>query len=182
MAKLISKTYGEALFETAMDVKNVDGLFEEAEAVRGTLMENPKLLQLFNHPNIIKEEKIQVMKSVFEGRVSAEMSSFLQIVIEKGRQNELDAILAYFIGKVKEYKHIGIAYVISAAELTDTQKKQIEEKLLETTGYEKIEMNFSVDESLIGGLVIRIGDRVVDSSIKSRLYEMKKELMKIQLN
>ena len=46
------------------------------------------------------------MKSVFEGRVSAEMSSFLQIVIEKGRQNELDAILAYFIGKVKEYNNI----------------------------------------------------------------------------
>lgn len=181
MAKLISKTYGEALFETALDVKNVDGLFEEAEAVRKILLENPKLLKLFNHPNIIKEEKLQVMKSVFENRLSAEMIGFLQIVIEKGRQNELDAILSYFTAKVKEYKNIGIAYVTSASELTKVQKTQIEKKLLETTKYESFEMNFDVDESLIGGLVIRIGDRVVDSSIKSRLHELRRELMKIQL-
>ncbi|QNM04666.1 ATP synthase F1 subunit delta [Qiania dongpingensis] len=181
MAKLISKTYGEALFETALDVKNVDGLFAEAEAVREILSDNPKLLKLFNHPNIIKEEKLEVMESVFKGRVSAEMTGFLKVVIEKGRQNELDAILSYFIGEVKEYKKIGIAFVTSAAPLSDEQKEQIEQKLLETTKYEAFEMNFRVDESLIGGLVIRIGDRVVDSSVKSRLYELKKELMKIQL-
>ncbi len=182
MAKLIAKTYGEALFETALETEKVEELYEEVLAVGRVLSENPELVKLFNHPNIVKEEKLQVVDAVFAERLSPEMMGFLRIVIEKGRQGELEAIFSYFISQVKEYKKIGIVYVTSAAVLSDGQKKQIEERLLATTGYKAVEIHFSVDESLIGGLVIRIGDRVVDSSIRSRLYEMKKELMKIQLN
>ena len=182
MAKLIAKTYGEALFETALDTGKVDGLFEETEAVGRVLSENPELVRLINHPNILKEEKLQVVENVFADRLSPEMMGFLRIVIEKGRQSELEAIFSFFIAKVKEYKKIGLAHVTSAVELSDAQKKQIEARLLATTVYESLETEYTVDESLIGGLVIRIGDRVVDSSIKTRLYEMKKELMKIQLS
>lgn len=182
MAKLIAKTYGEALFETALEKEKIDEMYEEVQGIREVFSENPKLMQLFNHPNIIKEEKLQVVESVFAGRLSPEMTGFLRIVIEKGRQSELDGIFDWFITRVKEHKKIGIAYVVSASALSDKQKKQIEDRLLATTAYEAFEIHFSVDEKLIGGLVIRIGDRVVDSSIKSRLYEMRKELMKIQLN
>ncbi|MCI9068744.1 MAG: F0F1 ATP synthase subunit delta [Lachnospiraceae bacterium] len=182
MAKLIAKTYGEALFETALEKEKIDEMYEEVLAIREIFSENPKLVRLFDHPNIIKEEKLQVVDAVFADRLSPEMTGFLRIVIEKGRQSELDGIFAWFIAKVKEHKKIGIAYVTSAAELSDRQKRQVEERLLATTAYEAFEIQFSVDEELIGGLVIRIGDRVVDSSIKSRLYEMRKDLMKIQLN
>lgn len=182
MAKLIAKTYGEALFETALEKEKIDEMYEEALGIEQVFSENPKLVKLFNHPNIIKEEKLQVVEAVFAGRLSQEMMGFLRIVIEKGRQGELDGIFAWFIARLKEHKRIGIAYVTSAVELSGGQKKQVEEKLLATTAYEAFEIHFSVDAELIGGLVIRIGDRVVDSSIKSRLYEMRKELMKIQLN
>jgi len=57
----------------------------------------------------------------------------------------------------------------------------VEERLLETTGFVSLEMEYAVDESLLGGLVIRIGDRVVDSSIKTRLEEIRRDLMKLQL-
>ncbi len=182
MAKLIAKTYGEALFETALEKGKVDEMYEEVLGIREAFSENPELVKLFDHPNIMKEEKLQVVEAVFAGRLSPEMTGFLRIVIEKGRQSEFESIFAWFTGKVKEYKKIGIAYVTSAFALSDGQKEQIEKRLLETTSYEAFEIHFSVDEKLIGGLVIRIGDRVVDSSIKSRLYEMRKDLMKIQLN
>jgi F-type H+-transporting ATPase subunit delta len=65
--------------------------------------------------------------------------------------------------------------------LSEIQKKLVEEKLIETTSYKEMEMNFTIDESLIGGLVIRIGDKVVDSSVKSKLSELTKHLMNIQL-
>ena len=68
------------------------------------------------------------------------------------------------------------------AYLSEEQKEQIKEKLLATTEYVEFEMSFNVDASLIGGLVIRVGDRVVDSSIRTRIEEMAKELGKIQLN
>ena len=91
------------------------------------------------------------------------------------------SILEYFIQRVKEFKKIGAAYVTSAVELGAEQKAALEKRLLETTGYVQFEMHYDVDASLLGGMVIRIGDRVVDSSIKTRLYELKKELSALQL-
>lgn len=82
---------------------------------------------------------------------------------------------------MKEEKKIGSARVVTAIELSGEQKEKVEQKLLETTSYEKFEMNYEVDSSLIGGMVIRIGDRIVDSSIRTKLYELSKNLRKIQL-
>ena len=91
-------------------------------------------------------------------------------------------ICDYFINRVKEYKKIGVVKVTSAVVLSDEQKKRVEEKLLATTQYVDLEITYEVDEELLGGLVIRIGDRVVDSSIRTRLEEVKRELMNLQLS
>jgi F-type H+-transporting ATPase subunit delta len=181
MAKLVSKVYGDALFETAMDHHKVDALFEEAKAIALILKDNPQLTVLLNNPQIVKEEKAAVMNQIFDQRVEKEMMSFLNIIVEKDRQNDMIPIFEYFIQRVKEYKKIGTATVTSAVELRAEQKADLEKKLLATTAYEEFEMNYQVDPELIGGMVIRIGDRVVDSSIKTRLYELKKELSAIQL-
>ena len=66
-------------------------------------------------------------------------------------------------------------------EVTDAQKKQIEDRLLETTAYQSFRMHYAVDADLIGGMVIRIGDRVVDSSVRTKISELSRELSKIQL-
>ena len=109
------------------------------------------------------------------------MMGFLAAVVDKGRQNEILSILDYFIAQVKEEKGIGTARVTSAVEMTSAQKEQVKKRLLATTRYVEFDMDYSVDPSLIGGMVIRIGDRVVDSSIKTRLYELKKQLLNVQL-
>ena len=78
-------------------------------------------------------------------------------------------------------KGIGVAYVTTVSGLSDAQKEQVVNKLLATTGYQQMEMHYQEDQSLIGGMVIRIGDRIVDSSIRTKLEELQKQLMKIQL-
>ena len=181
MAKLISKTYGDALFELAVEQDKVDALLEEIEQLRQVLSENEEFGRLMNHPKIIKEEKIQVAKNVFEGRMSSELLGFVTIIISKDRYKDIDAILDYFIAEVKQYKGIGVATVTTAVPLRLEQRRKIEQRLLDTTSYKKMEMNYLLDKSLIGGMVIRIGDRVVDSSIKSKLDALQKKLMKIQL-
>ena len=181
MAKLISKTYGDALFELAVEKNKVDVLAEEIEQLKGVLSENEEFGRLMNHPKIIKEEKIQVAKNVFEGRISDELLGFITIIISKDRYKDIDAILDYFIAEVKRYKGIGVATVTTAVPLKEEQCKKIEQKLLDTTQYTKMEMHYDLDKSLIGGMVIRIGDRVVDSSIKTKLNELQKELLKVQL-
>jgi F-type H+-transporting ATPase subunit delta len=107
---------------------------------------------------------------------------FLTVIVEKGRQKEINAICEYFINTVKEYKKIGVAYVTSAVELKEEQKAQLMGKLLGTTSYQEFEMVYQVDPSIIGGLVIRIGDRVVDSSIKTQIYELRRSLSKLQIS
>ena len=106
---------------------------------------------------------------------------FLAVIVDKGRQKEIPAICEYFINAVKEYKKIGVAHVASAVELNEGQKARLVEKLLNTTQYVDFEMDYQVDPSIIGGMVIRIGDRVVDSSIKTQIYELRRSLLKLQL-
>ena len=182
MAKLISKTYGDALFELALEEDKIDAYVEEVEGVTEVLKENEDLTKLLNHPKISKEEKIQVINSIFDGRVSKELLGLITMIVQKDRNSSMVEIFQYFIDRVKDYKNIGIAKVTSAIELSDAQKAAVEKKLLETTKYVEFEIDYTVDNSLIGGMVIRIGDRIVDNSIKTRLYELTKELSKIQLS
>ena len=78
---------------------------------------------------------------------------------------------------MKEAQKIGVAFVSSAVELTEAQKEKVCTRLIETTSYETMEMHYSVDPSLIGGMVIRVNDRVVDSSIRTKLNNMTKQLL-----
>ena len=181
MAKLVSKTYGDALFELALEEEKIDVFQDEILFANDVFNENKELQTLMNHPKVNKEEKKEVIKNIFTGKVSDDTVGFLLIIVEKGRFGEIDAIFDYFLEKVREYKNIGRAFIQTAVELNDSQKENVKNRLLETTRYEKMEIEYFVEPALIGGMIIRIGDRVVDSSIQTKLYEMKKDLSRIQL-
>lgn len=182
MAKLVSTTYGEALFELAVEEDRVDVFAQEIAAVRVVLAENKDLGRFMNHPKILKEDKIKVLENIFKGRISDELTGFFTLLVTKDRYGDVDAILDFFIGKVKSFKGIGTAFVTTAETLSGEQKARIEKRLLETTSYRQMEIHYAEDESLIGGMVIRIGDRVVDSSIKTRLNELQRQLLKLRLS
>lgn len=181
MAKLVSKTYGDALFDLAVEENSVDAVLEEVRGVQRAFADHPELGRVFRNPDIGKEEKLNLIEKIFKGRISDNMVGFLRIIVNKQRYQELDAILDYFVARVKEYKKIGIASVTSPAELSDAWRRRIEDRLLQTTGYAKMEMSYEVDPRLIGGLVIRIGDTVVDSSIQNKLTDIRRRLMKTSL-
>ena len=181
MAKLVSKTYGDALFELAVESGQVDEMLEEARSIQQILREDNELSKLMNHPKIVKEEKIEILEQIVKGRACDEIIGLMRMLVSKGHYGEMESVFTYFIEQVKEYKNIGTAYVSAPMPLSDSQKGQIRQRLLETTKYVEFEMHYSVDESLIGGMVIRIGDRVVDSSVKHKLQSLTRELSKIQL-
>jgi F-type H+-transporting ATPase subunit delta len=182
MAKLVTGTYGEALFELAIEEKKEKEMLEEVTLLSKILKENPDFSDMMNHPKILKEEKIEALENVFKGRFSDELTGFLVLILQKDRYKDIDGILADFVSKMKEYLKIGIAYVTTAVSLKDSQKKEIEKKLLDTTSYETMEMHYAEDSSLIGGMLIRIGDRVVDSSIRTKLEHLTKELSNLQIS
>lgn len=181
MAKIVAKVYGDALFDLAIKRQELDLVAEEIQVLKDTLAINTDLLTFLNHPKVSNEEKINTIEKIFKGKFSDTTVGFLVIIIQKGRYNELDAIIDYFEETVREYRRIGKALVTSAMELSTEQKQKIEAKLLESTDYVEFIMEYHIDSSIIGGLIIRIGDRVVDSSIRSKIDSMKKDLMKLQL-
>lgn len=181
MAKLASTTYGKALFELAVEESKVDLLYDEAKLVIAAFDDNKELGRLLNEPKIDKEEKKEVIKNIFSQSVSDDLMGLLVLMVSKDRQKDIVATLKVFEDKVLEYKKIGTAYVTTAKPLSQELKDKLLDKLLKTTDYVSFNMVYNVDESLIAGMVIRIGDRVIDSSIRHKLDELEKELRKIQL-
>lgn len=181
MAKLVGTTYGEALFELAVEEGKEDEFLDEIIQLKELLGQNPDFGKLMNHPKILKENKLEVLEEVFKGRISDELLGFLHLIVTKDRYGDIDQILDYFVDEVKSLKGIGIAYVTTAMDLSEAKKKEIEAKLLATTSYKKMEMHYQVDGELIGGMVIRIGDRVVDSSVRNKIFELQRELLKAKV-
>ena len=181
MAKLVSKTYGDALFAVALEENRMDEFFEAVKVVADVMRQNEEFGKLMNHPKIMKEDKVKIVEETFGGRIPKEIVGIMTLLVSKGRAESMVSVFDYFIDLVKEEKKIGKADVVTAVLLDEKQKAKVEAKLLETTQYESFEMNYSVDPAIIGGMIIRIGDRVVDSSIKTKLYELTRELRKVQL-
>ena len=176
MAKLVSKVYGDAYVSVVSEKNNLIDALEEIKSVKNILLENVEIIELLDSPKMDDEEKIDFIKGIFENHISVDSMGFLLTIIEKKRQAELISILDYVIDCIKELLLIGKATVTTALPLDDSKKDKIVDELLKSSHYKSLEAEYVVDESIIGGIVIRIGDRVVDSSVKTRIDKMRKML------
>ena len=164
MAKLVEERYAQALLLAAHESGQIDAYQKEVEALL----------------NIFEEEKKAVLTKVFSGRIADDMLCFLELVAEKGHWNEIERILKEFLDKVKEFEKIGVVYVQTAAELDEEQRAAVKKRILETTDYRSVELHVTVDPDLIGGIIVRIKDRICDGSLRTRLETLSRELSKIQ--
>lgn len=135
MAKLVSKTYGDALFEVAAEENRMDALLDEADGILTVLRENAGLSKVMTHPKIVKEEKLDLIDHIFKGRVSDEMVGLMRMIVEKGHFGELESVLEYFIaaGKgIQEYRYC-LCYnsngVIRCTERADHRKTDTDDKI-----------------------------------------------------
>ena len=181
MAKLISGVYGEALYETAVSSNKSDDMMQEITVIRKVLDDNPEFTKLMLHPSVSKEEKKKIVETTFRGRVMDELTGFLLTIVDKERFKELDSIFEYFTDRIKADRGIGVVYITSPMDLDINTRLSVEAKIRETTSYQSLETHYKVDPSIIGGIVIRIGDRVADASVKTRLDDLTSRLLDIQL-
>ncbi|MBR7089623.1 MAG: ATP synthase F1 subunit delta [Lachnospiraceae bacterium] len=181
MAKLISGVYGEALYDTAVSSERADDMLEEIGVIKKVLDENPDFTKLMLHPSVSKEDKKKIVEETFRGRVMDELTGFILTVVEKERFKELDSIFEYFTDRIKADRGIGVVYITSPMDLDINTRLAVEERIRQTTSYVTLETHYNVDPSIIGGIVIRIGDRVADASVKTRLDDLTSKLLDIQL-
>ena len=128
------------------------------------------------------EKKLALLQDVFQKGLSQNMMGLLNVLVKKGRIGEILSVLDYFMEKVMAYRKIGEVKVQTPMPLSEEQREKIENKLLEVSEYETLSVDYQVDESLLGGIVIRIGNRVLDNSIRSQLDAMTRDLSKVKLS
>ena len=206
MGKVIHKIYSESLFEYANENNLVDVFYEQAKDIIQVFSMSPELSMFLNNPKISAAEKKEVIKNIFENKiwvtgiekltqklhidiskitnsqnVEHKILDFIYLIIDKGRESYLVGIFDSFLEYVREYKKIGLCEITSATELTTSQKNKILQKLLQITDFNSFEFIYNVEPSLIAGIKIKIGDTVVDSSIKYKLERINKSLRGIEL-
>lgn len=181
MDSRVSKIYGDAYISVKEEEKNLSKSLEEVQAVQEILCSDTELISFLCHPQITKDEKLKTVEEIFRGKASEDLIGFLMIIIQKGRCKELEGIFDYVIKKMKKLLGIGELYVISAVPLKKEQKEKIQQKVLKSSGYEVLETTYEIDETIIGGLILRMDDRIVDNSISTKLSAMGKHLSQIRL-
>ena len=102
MAKLVSKTYGDAYLSLAEEKGNLDSVKEEVLSVRRVFSESGELNQMLSHPKIVKEEKMRILETAFKGRISEDMMGFLLVIVKKDRYRDIMSVLDYIIGRMKK--------------------------------------------------------------------------------
>lgn len=170
------------MFSLALENDKLDTIWEEVRMTWQILSENPTFIKTICHPEITRQDQIELLDDAFKGKVSDEVMGFFHVLADKKRLKELDAVLEYFDRSAKEYKKIGVVYVTVPMELTKAQQDKIRERILEVSSYESLEMHVETDASLLGGMVIRIGDEVLDNSIRSKMEHMARKINQIKLS
>ena len=173
---VVNERYGEALLELAENDETVKEYLDESKLLLSLFDENPELPALFVNPKIGLEEKEQIVKNCFEGRISGNMVGLIIMLLRNGRADKLRGVLEFIVSGAKEKLGIAIVYVESAAPLTENIKKALEAKIIATTHYKSLEMHYTTDKSLIGGMKVRLGDRILDNTIDTKLKLLRTEL------
>lgn len=171
----VAKRYARALFSAASKNGIVDAVEADLNAITG-LLENHESFGDFVHtPRINREDKIQVLDRVFSDRATALTMQALRLMMHKRRESELGALRNEFARLRREQGEVLYAQVSSVIELTDAQKKALVDKLATKSG-KRVEAEYRVDPTLVGGIKVALGNYVLDGSIKGSLSRLKEAL------
>lgn len=178
MAELVAKTYAEALFEVAVEIQQLDQFGEQLRFVSDTFQQYPEFYELYKTPQISNEEKKSIIANVFQKGVQVELLNFLKILIDKRRTGKFEDIAKEYQRLVNDYHNIVEAVAITTKPLGDADRLNLESKLAAMTG-KKIKLKNEIDPTIIGGMLVRMGDKVIDGTVQSRLGKLKESLAQI---
>ena len=173
----VSREYSEALFRLASEQDKGQEYSDALGLVKQLVVENPEYIDFMCSPKIPMHEREAAIDAAFSGdEVMTNIASFLKLLMKNGRSRELVEIIDEYQAIFKSAIGVSTAYVISAAPLNGAEMDALRKNLEKRLGH-KVETVFSTDASLIGGVVVRVDGKVIDSSIKSQLSDIR-ELIK----
>jgi F-type H+-transporting ATPase subunit delta len=170
---LISDRYALALYDLAAEKKIVDFVLEDLTFLQKCIQENKDLKLLAKSPLITSSDKLNIFEKILSKRKADNLTNtFLKVISSNKRFAKLSSIISQFMNINSQKRGDVLADVTSADELSDNQKNGIKEKLKQTLG-EKLFLNFKVDRKIIGGLIVKVGSKMVDSSLATKINKLK---------
>jgi F-type H+-transporting ATPase subunit delta len=171
----VAKRYAEALFLEAEENKKIVNVLKELNLIIKFFDDNPKVYEVLFHPLTSKKMKEEIVKDVTRN-CEDEVKSFIKILLKRKRLDIIPSIRDEFL-KLKDKKD-GIlrGKIISIVELKDKEQKKII-TILEKILKKKLILNFETHKDILGGLWIKVGNKVIDASIRGSLKELKEKLL-----
>jgi F-type H+-transporting ATPase subunit delta len=169
-----ARRYADAAFQIGREERTLDE-WERDLGVLGQALADPELLGVVEHPAVPFPEKERVIRRVVGDGVRPEAINLVLLMVRRGRPGQIPRMIERFRELLRRERGIALAEVRTAYELEPEQRRAVEERLRALTG-DRVELNEIVDESLIGGIAVRIGDRLIDASVRSRLERLRARL------
>ena len=179
---LASHRYAQAMFEIANEAGEDEYVELELEALSTALKNAPEIERSLGNPALGPAEKRHILTRIFlnkGSKMDAQIVRFLLLLFQKNRFYLIHDVAAHFRKIADESQGQGVAEIRSAAALKPEQRAAIVSRIEKISG-KKMTVEAKVDESLIGGVVVKLGNRVIDDSARTKVGNFRKELTKIQ--
>lgn len=174
----IAKRYARSLVDLAIEKGKLEAVRKDMEMINN-LCENNRDFRLFlKNPIIHSFQKLNILRKIFSSDVDDMTFRFIDIVTRKSRENVLPEIAEEFLVLYRKYKKIEVVEVTTPVKLDSKLRKEFED--LAKSHIEKgwtVDLVEKVDEELIGGYIVKIGDRQIDDSVSAKLRDLKKQLI-----
>ncbi len=172
----VARRYALALIDLAEEASQLDTVRKDMELVLQTVKRSRDLQLFLESPIIREDKKKQILSELFKGKISAMTTKFLELLAEKNREGLLPEIIGQFRELHNERLGIVEVLVTSAVKLTKTQQQELERQLEQYTN-KKVTAKYGIDPVLKGGFVARIGDTVLDASVKRQLELLREKFV-----
>ena len=169
--------YAKAVLLQANEANNADLVFEDMQSVHSTIQASSELQMVLNSPVINATDKQNALLAIFENQSDA-TKSLIKVLVENKRTNLLDGVSKNYIDLYNEAQGVKIAQVTTAVALTEELSAKVLSKVKELTGSDKVTIENTIDESIIGGFILRIEDLQYNASISNNLARIKREFSK----
>ena len=177
MYEYLDKRYALALYEVAEENNKVEEYLNDLRQICDLIDNNKDFYEVIKHPQISTKRKKETFINIFKGKIDDQLLSFLLILIEKDRILYLREKLNEMEKIHREKNNTLLAMIKTAVPLLDSEMENLN-RILEKKYNKKIIITAEVDKSILGGLFIRVGNDVIDGTIKSKLDEMKDLILK----
>lgn len=176
MAELaVDLTYGTALMEAARELGKEDQILEEAQAVVQLIEDEPDLHQFINYPGVSADEKKEVLKNIFEGRICEELLNFLYILVDKRRTMNFGRIVKVYKSLIEKEEGVSYGTVYSVVKLSDDRLAELEKQTSELLQM-NVKLENELDPRLLAGFKILVEGKIIDASYRKRFDELASQM------